>query len=34
LEKAPGSVVENKKKKLTEMNSELEKLVSNLEMLN
>ena len=34
LEKAPVSVVENKKKKLTEMNSELEKLVSNLEMLN
>ena len=34
LEKAPVSVVENKKKKLNEMNIELEKLVSNLEMLN
>ena len=34
LEKAPVSVVENKKKKLNEMNLELEKLVSNLEMLN
>ena len=34
LEKAPASVVENKKKKLNEMNLELEKLVSNLEMLN
>ena len=34
LEKAPVSVVENKKKKLNEMNLELEKLISNLEMLN
>ena len=34
LKKAPVSVVENKKKKLNEMNLELEKLVSNLEMLN
>jgi len=34
LEKAPVSVVENKKKKLNEMNIELEKLISNLEMLN
>ena len=34
LEKAPLAVVENKKKKLNEMNLELEKLVSNLEMLN
>ena len=34
LEKAPVSVVENKKKKLNEMNIELEKLTSNLEMLN
>ena len=34
LEKAPVSVVENKKKKLNEMNLELKKLVSNLEMLN
>ncbi len=34
LEKAPVSVVENKKKKLNEMKIELEKLISNLEMLN
>jgi len=34
LEKAPQPVVENEKKKLEEMNLELEKLTSNLEMLN
>ena len=34
LEKAPQPVVENEKEKLEEMNLELEKLTSNLEMLN
>jgi valyl-tRNA synthetase len=34
IDKAPESVVDSKKKKLNEMKIELEKLISNLEMLN